>query len=149
MARGRVKGESEQKSKALQESEERFRLAFENANCGMALVGPNGDHLRVNNMLCGMLGFSREELEGMTIQDTTHPEDLDEPMILCAGPWKERSVPQPLRSGICISKGTWYGLDPPAHWFGTPKAHRAILSSRCRTSLTANETGRCCEKKPA
>ena len=77
MARGRVKGESEQKSKTLQESEERFRLAFENANCGMALVWPNGDHLRVNNMLCGMLGFSREELEGMTIQDTTHPEDLD------------------------------------------------------------------------
>ena len=77
MARGRVKGESEQKSKTLQESEERFRLAFENANCGMALVGPNGDHLRVNNMLCGMLGFSREELEGMTIQDTTHPDDLD------------------------------------------------------------------------
>ena len=63
--------------KALQESEERFRLAFENANCGMALVGPDGRHLRVNNMLCGMVGYRREELEGMTIQDTTHPEDLD------------------------------------------------------------------------
>ncbi|WP_457552461.1 GAF domain-containing protein [Desulfobacula sp.] len=63
--------------KRLQESEERFRQAFENANTGMTLVGLDGRHLKANNLLCKMLGYSREELEGMTIQDTTHPDDLN------------------------------------------------------------------------
>jgi PAS domain S-box-containing protein len=61
---------------ALRESEERFRLAFENANVGMTLVAPDGHHLQVNPALCDMWGYTREELEGMTIIDTTHPDDL-------------------------------------------------------------------------
>ncbi|MBC8458492.1 MAG: PAS domain S-box protein, partial [Deltaproteobacteria bacterium] len=63
--------------KHLQESEERFRQAFENANTGMTLVGLDGRHLKVNNMLCEMFGYSQEELEGMTVHDITHPEDLN------------------------------------------------------------------------
>ncbi len=61
---------------ALAQSEERFRATFEQAAIGMAHVALEGRWLRVNDQLCGMLGFSRAELLTHRFQDTTHPEDL-------------------------------------------------------------------------
>lgn len=62
--------------RALAEREERFRGTFDNAAVGIAHVSGSGNWLRVNNRLCEILGFSREELSGMTFQDITHPDDL-------------------------------------------------------------------------
>jgi diguanylate cyclase (GGDEF)-like protein/PAS domain S-box-containing protein len=62
---------------ALREAEERFRLAFEHAPIGFALVAPDGSCLQVNAALCRMLGYSAEELLTRSFQDITHPEDLD------------------------------------------------------------------------
>lgn len=61
---------------ALRSSRERFRLAFENANIGMALVGLDGRYLQVNNALSVMFGYSREELQKMRVRDLTYPDDL-------------------------------------------------------------------------
>ena len=61
----------------LQESEERFRGAFDGAAIGMAMVAPDGRWLRVNDALTRLLGFSREELLDLTFQDLTHPDDLE------------------------------------------------------------------------
>ncbi len=61
---------------ALRSSRERFRLAFENANIGMAIVGLEGRYLQVNNALSGMFGYSREELQKMRVRDLTYPDDL-------------------------------------------------------------------------
>jgi PAS domain S-box-containing protein len=61
---------------ALKESEERFRATFENAAVGIAHVGLDGRWLRVNERLCKIVGYSREELLQMTFADITHPEDL-------------------------------------------------------------------------
>ncbi len=60
----------------LRESEERFRATFEQAAVGVAHVGPDGRWLRVNDKLCEITGYPREELLGMTFQDLTHPDDL-------------------------------------------------------------------------
>jgi len=62
--------------RALRESEERFRLAFEFAAVGMAIVGPDGHWLRVNHALCQIVGYSAEELLSIDFQSITHPEDL-------------------------------------------------------------------------
>lgn len=62
---------------ALRESEGRFRSTFEQAAVGMAQVGSGGEWLRVNQRLCQIVGYSREELLGMTFQDITHPDDLE------------------------------------------------------------------------
>ncbi|MFH0997248.1 MAG: PAS domain S-box protein [Pseudomonadota bacterium] len=62
--------------KALRESEERFRSTFEQAAVGICHVGKDGQFLRVNQKLCDMLGFNRDEFLSMTIQDVTHPVDL-------------------------------------------------------------------------
>ncbi len=61
----------------LRESEERFRLAFENANDGVCLVSLDGRLLRVNARMAEMFGYSTAELETKTVQDLTHPDSLE------------------------------------------------------------------------
>ena len=61
---------------ALEGSEERFRLAFENANVGICITSPEGLLVRVNDAFCNMLGYSRDELEGMSFSEITHPDDV-------------------------------------------------------------------------
>ena len=61
---------------ALLLSEERLRNAFDDAAIGMALVGLDGRWLQVNESLCRLLGFTRDELLRKTSQDVTHPDDL-------------------------------------------------------------------------
>jgi diguanylate cyclase (GGDEF)-like protein/PAS domain S-box-containing protein len=58
-------------------ADEQFRTAFDDALVGIALVAPDGSWLRVNDSLCEIVGYSREQLTGMTFQDITHPEDVD------------------------------------------------------------------------
>ena len=61
---------------ALEESEERFRSAFDYAAIGMALVSADGRWLQVNRSLCQILGYAEGELLGMTFQEITHPDEL-------------------------------------------------------------------------
>src|SRR5947207_5973053 len=50
--------EAERHAELLEESEERFRSAFDHASIGMALVSDNGRWLQVNRSLCQLVGFS-------------------------------------------------------------------------------------------
>ncbi|MBI2955607.1 MAG: PAS domain S-box protein [Chloroflexi bacterium] len=66
---------------ALQDSAERFRATFEQAAVGMAHVGLEGRFLRVNQRLCDILDYTREELARLTFQDITYPEDLQADLV--------------------------------------------------------------------
>lgn len=66
----------EEAEAALRDSEERFRVTFEQAAVGMAHVGLDGRWLAVNNRLCEILGYSREALLNLSFQELTHPDDL-------------------------------------------------------------------------
>lgn len=68
--------ERRQAERALHDSEERFRKAFQYSAIGMALVGLDGHWLKVNDALCKIVGFSEKELLSKTFQDITHPDDL-------------------------------------------------------------------------
>jgi PAS domain S-box-containing protein len=61
---------------ALRESEERFRLTFEQAAVGIAHTGLDGAYLRVNQRFCDITGYSRDELVGKHLQEITHSDDL-------------------------------------------------------------------------
>ncbi|KVN07976.1 MULTISPECIES: PAS domain S-box protein [unclassified Burkholderia] len=63
--------------RALRDSEKRFRATFEQAAVGIAHVSPDGRWLRVNQKLCDIVSYTREELLALTFQDITHPDDLD------------------------------------------------------------------------
>jgi PAS domain S-box-containing protein len=67
--------EQVQAEEALRESEERFRGTFENAAVGIAHAGLEGQILRVNQKLCDILDYTREELLTKNLYDLTHPED--------------------------------------------------------------------------
>jgi diguanylate cyclase (GGDEF)-like protein/PAS domain S-box-containing protein len=56
-------------------SEERFRRIFEEGAVGMAVVGADYRFLAVNEALCQMLGYTRDELLGLGVKDVSHPED--------------------------------------------------------------------------
>ncbi|MBC8145851.1 MAG: PAS domain S-box protein, partial [bacterium] len=62
--------------KALRESEDRFRKAFDNAPIGMAVVSLDGLFLKVNQTLCEIVGHSDRDLLSMSLQDATHADDL-------------------------------------------------------------------------
>jgi PAS domain S-box-containing protein len=60
----------------LRESEERFRSTFEQAAVGMSHVSLNGHFLRLNQRFCDIAGYPQAELQNLTFQDITHPDDL-------------------------------------------------------------------------
>ena len=61
---------------ALKSSEARFRSYFELPLIGIAITSPTKGWLEANDRLCAMLGYSRQELIGLTWAELTHPEDL-------------------------------------------------------------------------
>ena len=59
------------------ESEQHFRAAFEQSALGMLETSVEGRFTLVNDRLCEMLGYSREELADLTFMQVTPPEDLE------------------------------------------------------------------------
>jgi PAS domain S-box-containing protein len=60
----------------LRASEARFRAIFEHAAVGVGLGDTDGRLLAANPALQEMLGYSEEELKGITYTELTHPDDL-------------------------------------------------------------------------
>lgn len=61
----------------LRDSEKRFRNILENAPIGTAVVTLEGRFLLVNQSLCKIFGYEKDELEKLTFQEITHPDDLE------------------------------------------------------------------------
>lgn len=75
----------DEKTKAIEElanTEEKFRKTFDFAGNGMALVGMDMKWIRVNESLCEMLGYTKEEFLKLKYPDFTHPEDLESDTVL-------------------------------------------------------------------
>jgi PAS domain S-box-containing protein len=60
---------------ALRASEERWRKLFENSSAGVALCAPDGRFIAANLALQKMLGYTEEELQGLTPLEFTLEED--------------------------------------------------------------------------
>jgi PAS domain S-box-containing protein len=66
---------------ALRLSEERFRIAFENAPLGVSVAVPGQGYVQVNDTFCVFLGRPREALLNhpdplLLLREVTHPDDL-------------------------------------------------------------------------
>jgi two-component system sensor histidine kinase UhpB len=61
---------------ALRECEQAFRATFEQAAVSIAHASLEGKYLRVDQRLCEFLGYTHEEILGLSFQEITHPDDL-------------------------------------------------------------------------
>jgi len=69
--------ERKRAERSLKESEERFRVTFEEAPIAMLLID-NGAQISAGNAAaCALLGYTEKELVGKTIYEITHPGDVD------------------------------------------------------------------------
>ena len=62
----------------LLQSEEKFKGAFELSAVGMALINSDGYWEEANDRICEILGYTKEELNKVTVFDITYPDDLEE-----------------------------------------------------------------------
>ncbi|GAA4468234.1 hypothetical protein GCM10023093_25430 [Nemorincola caseinilytica] len=68
----RVKAQQE-----LQTSRDTFASAFNDSGIGMALLSHEGMWLDANSVLCEITGYTKEELQRLSLKDITHPEDVN------------------------------------------------------------------------
>jgi PAS domain S-box-containing protein len=66
---------------ALLESEQRFRRYFDLGLIGMVITSPEKGLLEVNEKLCAILGYSRDELLRKTWAELTYPDDLTADLV--------------------------------------------------------------------
>ena len=62
----------------LRTNEARLRTWFEMPLAGIAITSTEKGWIQINDRLCEMLGYERQELYGMTWAQITHPDDLAE-----------------------------------------------------------------------
>ena len=64
---------------ALKQSENKFRIIFEQAAVGVAQIDSNtGQFVKINKKYCDIVGYSQEEMLALNFQEITHPDDLKE-----------------------------------------------------------------------
>lgn len=73
----------------LRVSNKKFKATIENAPLGIAHHKPNEKWIEVNQALCDLLGYEREQLMQLNFSDFIHPDDLE----------KGRKMDQKLISG--------------------------------------------------
>ncbi len=61
--------------------DEFFRNSFDHTAVGIAHVTPDGKFLRINQRFCDIVGYSKEEILARTLQDITHPDDLEAGLV--------------------------------------------------------------------
>jgi two-component system cell cycle sensor histidine kinase/response regulator CckA len=71
-----LEGEVGSRTADLVESERLYRSTFDAAPVGIAHVGFNGQWLRVNQRLCDLLGYSRQELQSFAVRDLMRSEEV-------------------------------------------------------------------------
>ena len=77
IAEAQIRRERKQTFEKIYLSERRFRTVMENAPVGIYLIGIDGRFLSINIAMCEMLGYSNDELLGLTFNDITSNEDKE------------------------------------------------------------------------
>jgi PAS domain S-box-containing protein len=75
---------------ALRNSEARFREFFETAGDAIFVEDADARYVEVNAAACRLLGYSREELLSMRVEDVMGPENMPRVLAWRASPHRER-----------------------------------------------------------
>ena len=138
----------EEQSRALVESEGRFRSAFDYAPIGIALVSPDGAWLKVNNALSEIFGYTEEEFLARDFQSMMHEEDLGGALVkfheLLSG-----KIPASQAEQRYLSKaGKTIWVSWSVSTVTDAKSERPSLIFQIRTSPTKNSPKNSSNTKP-
>jgi PAS domain S-box-containing protein len=70
--------ERKQAEEARQASETRYRALFDNAPDGIVIADMEGHYLDANPTMCGMLGYSHEEMIARSVADVVVPTEISQ-----------------------------------------------------------------------
>ena len=73
--------ERKRAEEALRLSEQILRATFSQAGVGILISAPDLRILQVNDKYCDMLGYSRDEMLGMTVKGINSPDDMAEVIV--------------------------------------------------------------------
>ncbi|MGA8893349.1 MAG: PAS domain S-box protein [Anaeromyxobacteraceae bacterium] len=76
MKKARSKSTAARSPAGARDQVARLRAVFDSPAIGVALTGPDKRWVEVNDPVCEMLGYSRDELVRTTWGELTHPDDL-------------------------------------------------------------------------
>jgi len=111
--------------RALRDSEDRFRVAFEQAAIGMAMVDLGTRRfIQVNQALCDFFGYTSEELLTRDVMSVSHPENIPPPPSLVAD----------------LAKGEFHGEQLERRFV---RKDRAVVWALVSLSVVRNPEGRC------
>ncbi len=114
---------------ALVASEQRFLLTFEQAPVGIGHIGPDGQFIRLNQKYCEILGYTHDELLGLTFQAITYPEDQPADLELYAK-LNAKEIPSYTREKRSIRKDgslVWVNRSVSIVWDETGQFDYAIV----------------------
>jgi PAS domain S-box-containing protein len=116
----------------LRESEERFRLMFEQASVGMAFASLEGHLIQVNQRYCDITGYTKEELLKRTVFSITHPEDVIRQKEVFQYLLQNSMQPQPVEKRYICSDGSLSWVSASTSLIrdaqGTPLHYMAVIT---------------------
>ena len=78
LAQRQLRDEKGRAERALRESEDLFRNAFDDTNVAMVLTDLNNRFIRANDAFARLFGYSKREVLELSMADVTHPDDVAE-----------------------------------------------------------------------
>ena len=107
---------------ALRESEQRYRIFFDNAAFGAVELDLEGKTLRVNKRACEMGGYTAEEFVGKKVMDEAHPDDIAGYLEARASYLKESPKLLPTKCVFIARTAASDGSGLPRRWFAMTAA---------------------------
>lgn len=95
-----------ERTRALAQNEARFRSVFEQSAVGFEQVALDGRFMGVNERLCKMLGYTRDECLNKTFKTLTHPDDWTAEEGLIASLMKNELPHYELEKRLIAKDGT-------------------------------------------
>lgn len=82
----------EERSAEIQKSEAKYRSLISQASDAIYLLDTNGNFIDVNDSMCAMMGYSKDELLKMNVSEIIDPEELKKDPLLQSPALLEQSV---------------------------------------------------------
>ncbi|GAC1400588.1 MAG: hypothetical protein NVSMB49_13180 [Ktedonobacteraceae bacterium] len=115
----------------MRESEERFRLMFEQASVGMAFASLDGHLTQVNQRYCDITGYTREVLLGRAVSSITYPDDVAKQEDVFQSLLQNSMQPRPVEKRYIRPDGSFTWVSASTSLLrdeqGTPLHYMAVI----------------------